>query len=168
MRSLLIVVTGAALAMAAAAEAVCSGGACGSIKPAVRPADGSVRGIKSLSGGQAGDSAIQTFQADGFQADPSSPLTLQGDLLGTNATWQTLVGPVRSNSLATLPSVSAAYDGGGCVAEYSQNQIVADDGSTLTLSIYGLRCEPYNPSAASAGAHTNIGMLLRGERNRAI
>ena len=50
------------------------------------------------------DLQVARLEAVGFQADGSSPLILQGDLIGT-ATWQVLDGPVLSNTFGFMPAV---------------------------------------------------------------
>lgn len=97
----------------------------------------------------AAQSQIQ-FVVSGFQADSSSPFLLQGDLVGEGAVWQHVTGPFLGGTLTVIPGAPPSFGGVGCRTEYSQDQIVAEDGSTLTFNVYGVRCEPYG----SPGAHT--------------
>jgi hypothetical protein len=96
---------------------------------------------------------FQPFQAIGYQANSSSPLVFSGKPIGNNAIWQVLVGPLESSPFATIPSAQG-FGGALCVADYSQAEIVATDGSTLTVNVYGTRCEPNDP----AGAHVKSGV----------
>lgn len=104
---------------------------------------------------------LQRFEAIGYRPNSSSPLVLQGELIGNNAGWHPVVGPILSNNFAMIPSAADPFNGAGCQAEYSQDQIVTQDGSTLTVNVYGIRCEPYDPpatsTATSSGVHTKIG-----------
>jgi hypothetical protein len=94
------------------------------------------------------------FVVHGIQANSSAPFILQGDVIGSGATWQHLVGPLLNhNTVALIPGVPETFGGVGCQAEYSQDQIVTRDGSTMTFNVYGLRCKPYN----TPDAHTTIG-----------
>jgi hypothetical protein len=104
---------------------------------------------------------FQPFEAVGYQADSSSPLVFQGRPIGKNAIWQVLVGPLESSAFATIPSASdpAGFGGAVCAADYSQAELVTEDGSTLTVNVYGFRCEPSDPAAATApGAHFKSGV----------
>ena len=65
--------------------------------------------------------------ADGFRADGSSPFILQGGLIGTNAIWQVLIGPVDSATVTTIPPSGATFGGAGCRAEYRQGRITVQD-----------------------------------------
>lgn len=94
------------------------------------------------------------FVIHGIQANSSSPFNLQGDLIGSGAIWQHLVGPLlNNNTYALIPGAPETFGGVGCQAEYSQDQIVTQDGSAMTLNVYGVRCKPY----ATPGAYTTIG-----------
>lgn len=90
------------------------------------------------------------FDVRGFQTDSSSPFLVYIDGVGPGV-WHRLVGPVLSNS-STIPA-AGAYGGGTCQLEYSQDQIVIEDGSSLTLDVHGLRCE----DASSPNAHATTG-----------
>jgi hypothetical protein len=92
------------------------------------------------------------FVVSGFQVNSTSPFLLQGDLMGEGAVWQRVAGPFLSGTLALIPG-APTFGGVGCRAEYSQDQIVTQDGSTLTVNVHGVRCEPYD----SPGAHTTTG-----------
>ena len=104
---------------------------------------------------------FQPFEATGYQADSSSPLVFHGTPIGNNAIWQVQVGPIESSPFATIPSVSG-FGGAECVADYSQAELVAEDGSTLTVNVYGTRCEPNDLPAAgtptASGAHVKHGV----------
>src|SRR5579864_7756395 len=78
---------------------------------------------------------LRRFEAAGFQASATSPLILQGDLLGNNAVWHVTTGPVLSNTFGMIPAVTG-FDGAGCQADYSQDKIVTQDGSSLTVNVY--------------------------------
>ena len=97
--------------------------------------------------------ALVQFVVSGFQADSSSPFVLSGDQIGEGAVWQHLDGPFISNTLGLIPGAPETFGGVGCRAEYSQDQIVAKDGSTITVNVFGTRCQPYS----SPGAHTTNG-----------
>ena len=56
--------------------------------------------------------------ADGFRADSSSPFILRGELIGNNAIWQLLIGPVDSETVATIRKVG---DEGSRPTEHSTN-----------------------------------------------
>jgi hypothetical protein len=107
---------------------------------------------------------FQPFEAIGYQADNSSPLVFHGTPIGNNAIWQVLVGPLESGPFATIPSAAdpKAFGGAECVADYSQAELVAEAGSTLTVNVYGTRCEPNDRQAASpaaaSGAHFKSGV----------
>ena len=91
------------------------------------------------------------FDARGKQADSSSPFLIKVDEYGTGV-WQRLVGPVLSPPFATIPS-SDGFNGADCEMEYTQDQILFDDGSTITFNVHGVRCE----DTASPGAHVTTG-----------
>ncbi len=97
---------------------------------------------------------FHTLELDGYQPDSSSPLIVQGEPVGENAIWQRIVGPLLSDTFAEIPGASSptTFNGAVCRAKYSQAQIVGKDGSTLTVNVYGLRCEP------SAGGHLMNGI----------
>ncbi|SPF43390.1 exported hypothetical protein [Candidatus Sulfopaludibacter sp. SbA4] len=80
------------------------------------------------------------FAFFGYQANESAPFQVQGDLIGENAVWQRLVGPILSSVFATIPP-GTGFPGAPCQAEYSQDQIVAQDG-TIQLQVFGFRCTP--------------------------
>lgn len=108
-------------------------------------------------------SCAHPLVADGFRADSSSPFILQGELIGHNAIWQLLIGPVDSAPVATIPPFEPTFGGAGCRAEYRQGRIAVpgDDGgsSSLTLDVYLFRCDPSSPSGASlaSGSYSVIG-----------
>lgn len=93
---------------------------------------------------------LTQFSISGFQADSSSPLVLNGDLVGTGAIWKHIDGPVLGTTVGMTSSPS-----GGAVfqVEYSQDQIVTQDGGTITVNLYGIRSTPYG----SAGGHITNG-----------
>jgi len=95
---------------------------------------------------------FEPFQAIGYQASSSAPLVFHGNPIGSNAVWNVKVGPLESTPFATIPPASNPADFGGadCKADYSESEIDASDGSTLTVSVYGFLCEPSDPSATSA------------------
>jgi len=97
-------------------------------------------------------SASIQFVVSGFQANSTAPFLLQGDLVGEGAVWQRVAGPFLSGTLALIPG-APTFGGVGCRAEYSQDQIVAQDGSTITVNVHGVHCEPYD----TPGAHTTTG-----------
>lgn len=90
------------------------------------------------------------FDVRGFQTDSSSPFLVYIDSVGPGV-WQRLVGPVLS-SAGAIPAASG-YAGGTCQLEYSRDQIVIEDGSSLTFDVHGLRCE----DASSPNAHATTG-----------
>jgi hypothetical protein len=92
------------------------------------------------------------FVVSGSQANSTAPFLLQGDLVGEGAVWQHVAGPFLSGTLALIPG-APTFGGVGCRVEYSQDQIVTQDGSTLTVNVHGFHCEPYD----SPGAHTTTG-----------
>jgi hypothetical protein len=99
--------------------------------------------------------------ASGFQANSSAPLVLEGEMLGDSAVWKRLTDPIFSNTFAMIPPAaggSTPFDGAGCVTEYFQAEIVTPDGSTLTGSVYGVRCEPHGSSGTPTGAHNTNGI----------
>jgi hypothetical protein len=91
------------------------------------------------------------FDARGKQASSSSPFLIKVDIYGTGV-WQRLIGPVLSPTFATISS-SGGFEGADCAMEYSQDQILFDDGSTITFDVHGVRCE----DTASPGAHVTTG-----------
>jgi hypothetical protein len=91
------------------------------------------------------------LDARGKQDNGSSPFRIKVDQEGTGV-WQHLVGPIVSGTFATIPP-SGAFGGAGCAMEYSQDQILFDDGSTITFNLHGVRCE----DTASPGAHVTTG-----------
>jgi hypothetical protein len=91
------------------------------------------------------------LDARGKQDNSSSPFRIKVDQLGTGV-WQHLVGPVLSPTFATIPA-SGGFGGSDCAMEYSQDQILFDDGSTITFNVHGVRCE----DAASPGTHVTTG-----------
>lgn len=105
---------------------------------------------------QPASAQLTTIAADGFQANASSPLFLKGDPIGDGAVWHRLAGPFLSNNFAMIAGASGTplpFNGAGCQTEYSQDEIVTQDGSTLTGFVYGFRCEPY----PATGAHITTG-----------
>jgi hypothetical protein len=90
------------------------------------------------------------FDVRGFQTNSSSPFLVYIDGLGPGV-WQRLVGPVLGNTI-TIPA-AMGFGGASCQLEYSRDQIVIEDGSSLTFDVHGLRCE----DAASPGAHATTG-----------
>jgi len=127
-------------------------------------ADGWLSPLAALTATQAwaqGDSAkvrFQPFEAVGYQADSSSPLVFNGKPIGKNAIWQVLIGPLESSPFATIPS-APAFSGADCLADYSQAQIVTEDGRTLTVNVYGFRCEANDPTGAhfKSGVYSVVG-----------
>ena len=91
------------------------------------------------------------FDARGKQANSSSPFYIKVDVYGTGV-WQRLIDPVLSPTFATIPP-SVGFGGAGCEMEYSQDQILFDDGSTITFNVHGVRCA----DTASPGAHVTTG-----------
>jgi hypothetical protein len=89
---------------------------------------------------------------DGFQASSSSPFLVKGHEIG-NGVWQRLVGPILGLPFAAIPS-APGFAGATCQAEYSRDQIVAEDDSTITLDVFGTRCQP----SASPIAHAATGV----------
>lgn len=106
---------------------------------------------------------LQRFEAIGYRSNSSSPFVLQSELLGDNATWHPVLGPIVTDVVATFPSTtgSAPFGGAVCRADHSQDEIDTQDGSTLTVSVYGFRCEPNDPpttgTATSSLNHGKIG-----------
>ena len=99
--------------------------------------------------------------ASGFQDNSSAPLILEGEMLGDGAVWKRLTDPIFSNTFAMIPPAaggSTPFDGAGCLTEYFQAEIVTSDGSTLTGSVYGVRCEPNGSSGTPTGAHNTNGI----------
>lgn len=90
------------------------------------------------------------FDVRGVQTDSSSPFLVYIDTVGPGV-WQRLVGPVLSDTI-TIPA-AAGFGGASCQLEYSQDQIVIEDGSTLTFNVHGVRCV----DADSPGAHSTTG-----------
>jgi len=109
---------------------------------------------------------FQPFTAIGYQANSSSPLVFSGDPIGKNAVWQLQVGPLESSSFASIPGASdpSQFAGANVVADYSQAQIVTSDGSTLRVSVYGVRFDDTDPTgkdlagAASTNPHHKSGV----------
>lgn len=97
------------------------------------------------------------FTANGFQASSSSEFVVQGDPIGNKATWQRTLGPALGSPFGMIPSLST-FSGAGCRAEYSQDQIVTANKSTLSIDVWGYRCEPYDPAALAASAHATNGV----------
>jgi hypothetical protein len=100
------------------------------------------------------------FVADGFQADASSALLLQGDPIGRSAVWRHVRGPVVGDVIGMIPALGGLppFDGAACRTEYSENEIVAGHGGTLAVTVWGFRCEPNDTAAATAGAHFTNGL----------
>lgn len=113
-------------------------------------------GAQSNPGG--GD--VQPFVADGYQANSSSPFVLQGDGIGHNATWHPVLGPVVGDAVGSIPGTNGppSFDGADCRAEYSQDQIVVRHKGTLSVNVWGFRCEPNEAGAAATGAHFTNGL----------
>lgn len=107
---------------------------------------------------------FESFRAIGYQASSSAPLVFHGTPIGNNAIWNVKVGPLKSTPFANIPPASdpAAFGGADCRADYSQSEIDASDGSTLTVNIYGFLCEPKDPpkasEAATSSAHFKSGV----------
>ena len=91
-------------------------------------------------------------QIDGFQPDSSSPFVVKGDFIGQGI-WQRLIGPVLGTPFTLIPG-AAGFAGATCQPEYSQDQIITSDGSTITANVTGTRCVPND----SPGAHTTAGI----------
>lgn len=91
------------------------------------------------------------FDARGKQANSSSPFLIKVDVYGTGV-WERLVGPVLSPTFAAIPSYGG-FEGASCEMEYSEDQILFDDGSTITFNVHGVHCE----DTASPGAHVTTG-----------
>jgi hypothetical protein len=89
---------------------------------------------------------------NGFQASSSSPFLVKGHEIG-NGVWQRQVGPILGLPFAAIPS-APGFAGATCQAEYSRDRIVAEDGSTITLDVFGTRCQP----SASPIAHATTGV----------
>jgi len=94
------------------------------------------------------------FKVDGIQANSSSPFVVSGDYIGAGTVWKHMIGPVLSTTAFAMIPSAPGFGGAGCYAEYSQDQIVAQEGSTITVDVYGTRCEPYG----SSGAHNTFGV----------
>ena len=92
---------------------------------------------------------LRPFSLAGFQPNSSAPFILQGDLFGDGAIWKRVVGPILGT---TFGMTSSPAGGTGFQVEYSQDQIVTEDG-TITLNLYGVRSTPYG----SPGAHITNG-----------
>ncbi len=90
------------------------------------------------------------FNVRGFQTDSSAPFLVYIDQVGSGV-WQRLVGPVLSSTIVIPPFIG--FSGSSCQLEYSRDQIVIQDGSSLTLDVHGLRCE----DASSPGAQVTTG-----------
>jgi hypothetical protein len=114
--------------------------------------------------GQVNVPHARTFQAIGFRADASSPLILhlilQGEPVGT-AIWRVLNGPVLSNPFGFLPAASG-FNGATCQADYSHDEIVTQDGSSLTVDVYGFRCDPSEPTGTTAAKRIGIYSIVSG------
>ena len=102
------------------------------------------------------DLQVARLDAVGFQADASSPLTLQGEPIGT-AAWHVLNSPPVSNPFGFLLADSS-FSGAACQADYSRNEIVTQDGSSLNLEVYGFRCDP-SGGATATGLSKKIGIF---------
>ena len=94
--------------------------------------------------------SLQQFSLTGFQSNSSAPFVLQGDLVGNGAIWKHVINPVLGT---TVGVVSSPPGGAVFQVEYSQDQIVAQDGSTITVNLYGIRSTP----TGSTGAHITNG-----------
>jgi hypothetical protein len=99
----------------------------------------------------------QVFVVRGFQLNGSSPLVLEGDLIGANAIWQPLASPIQGSTTETIPS-GPGFNGATCRKEFRQAQILTQDGSTLTVHVYDTRCEPYSSSGIPNGAYSANGV----------
>ncbi len=110
--------------------------------------------------GDAWPSVLVDVKATGFRASNSSPFAITGTI--GEGVWQRLVGPILGNTFATIPS-SSSFGGAGCQPEYSQDQIVILDGSTLTFKVVGVRCVPATPAGAFAsnGVYDIVGATGR-------
>jgi hypothetical protein len=97
---------------------------------------------------------FRQLTADGFQASSSSAFILQGKPIGNNAIWQRTLGPALGSPFGMVPNLST-FSGGACSAEYSQDQIVTANKSTLLVQVWGYRCEPFN---SPAGTHATNGI----------
>jgi hypothetical protein len=126
-----------------------------------------VAAIAVLTGTEAGaqddftKERFQPFEAIGFQPDSTSALVFHGKPIGNSAIWNVKVGPLESTPFATIPSSTypAAFGGADCRADYSQAEIVAEDDSTLTLTVYGFRCDlPIASTATGSGPHFKSGV----------
>ena len=103
------------------------------------------------------DLGLREIVISGFQANSSSPFLLQGTLIGEGAIWTRIAGPSLSPAFALIPATSGAtpaFTGAACQAEYTQDQIVTQDGSSITVNVFGTRCEP----DSSPGAHSTTGV----------
>jgi hypothetical protein len=98
-----------------------------------------------------GDLRSDEFIVYGFQEDSSAPFLVTTTL--GDGVWQHLVGPVLGPTYTLIPSVPG-FAGAGCQAEYSQDQIRFQDGSTIKVNVFGTRCE----SSDSPGAHKTFGI----------
>ncbi len=98
----------------------------------------------------------RTFVADGLQAGASSPFVVQGELIGGDALWRRVRGPVLGAVIGTIPGLPP-FEGSACRPEYSENEIVTPQG-TLAVNLWGIRCEPNDTAAAAAGAHVTNGL----------
>jgi hypothetical protein len=92
---------------------------------------------------------IINLQIDGFQPDPSSPFEVKGDFIGTGV-WQRLSGAILGAAFTTF--LGPRGFSGPCQTVYTQDQILASDGSTLLAEVTGTRCE------TSTGAYWTIGV----------
>ena len=108
---------------------------------------------------------FQPLVAYGFRANASSPLILQGDLIGNNAFWQVQFGPVESNTFAMFHSTAAATEStasafsAGCHAEYSKVAILANSG-TFTLELFATVCGAYDSSGAGGEVKKGVYSLV--------
>jgi hypothetical protein len=93
------------------------------------------------------------FEAVGYQASSSAPFVFEGKPIGHHAVWTLQVGPLDSSEFAAIPG-DAFFGGAACKAEHSQALLTTEDGSTLTVSVYGIRCEPSD----TPGAHFTHGV----------
>ena len=106
-------------------------------------------------GTREGPPKLLPLNALGFQADSSSPLILEGNLIGHHAIWQLRVAS-QSGTFETIPPGST-FNGAACRLDYRKAEIVAQD-STLIVEVYATRCEPYNSSGVPTAAYTANGV----------
>src|SRR5262249_8261913 len=50
------------------------------------------------------------------------------------------------------------FEGAGCRAEWSEDEIVTRHRGTLTVNVWGFRCEPNDAASVAAGAHVTSGL----------